>query len=51
LSLRAVDPATGAVLWSAMAAGPAEALPRQIHEAAASFRTFVAARRAGQESR
>ena len=48
LSLRAVDPATGAVLWSAMAAGPADALPRQIHAAAADFRAYVAARREGR---
>lgn len=48
LSLRAEDPATGAVLWSAMAAGPAAALPRQIHAAAANFSAYVETRRAGR---
>ena len=47
LSLRAEDPATGTVLWSVMAAGPAEALPRQIRAATANFAAYVAARREG----
>jgi DNA-binding winged helix-turn-helix (wHTH) protein len=48
LSLNAEDPATGTVLWSAMAAGPAEALPRQIAAAIANFGGYVSARREGR---
>jgi DNA-binding winged helix-turn-helix (wHTH) protein len=48
LSLSAEDPATGIVLWSAIAAGPAEALPRQIDAAIANFAATVAARREGR---
>ncbi len=47
LSLSAEDPATGIVLWSVIAAGPAEALPRQIDAAIANFAATVAARREG----
>ena len=48
LSFSAEDPASGTVLWSAMAAGPAGALPRQIDAAVANFGTYVAARRDGR---
>jgi DNA-binding winged helix-turn-helix (wHTH) protein len=37
VSLSAVDPRTGAVLWSGMAAGPASQLPRQLHALVADF--------------
>lgn len=47
LSLDAEDPATGVVLWSAIAAGPAEALPRQIDAAIANFAATVPTRREG----
>lgn len=48
LSLSAEDPASGRVLWSAMAAGPADQLPRQIAAGIANFGAYVATRREGR---
>lgn len=45
LSLSAEDPATGEVLWSAIAAGPAAQLPRQIRAVAAHFGDYAETRR------
>ena len=46
VSLSVEDAADGTVLWSAMAAGPAGVLPRQIHAAAANFGPEIERRRA-----
>lgn len=45
VSLALEDAADGTVLWSAMAAGPAGALPRQIHAAMANFGPEIEHRR------